>query len=213
MHLSSVEGMHAFRRFLRGTMGEHIFSFWLDAERYRRQTKPQNRRYSFREIQGKYLKGGSPFELTELMKWKSLCGGLNIGQDGKSFSAPIEITKRLCQPNISVFSANIFVPLQKIILEQLGSYWAPKFVVHREKIRMRHKDHRGKVIHASHIYRQKLAHSDTLVICLNTSLLLREAMGIAVIPAQVKFLRGAILMRARFFLLLIIGLLQLLEEF
>lgn len=151
MHLSSVEGMHAFRRFLRGTMGEHIFSFWLDAERYRRQTKPQNRRYSFREIQSKYLKGGSPFELTELMKWKSLCGGLNIGQDGKSFSAPIEITKRLCQPNISVFSANIFVPLQKIILEQLGSYWAPKFVVHREKIRMRHKDHRGKVIHASHI--------------------------------------------------------------
>jgi hypothetical protein len=125
-------------------MGDHIFSFWLDAERYRCQTKQENRRYSFREIQSKYLRGGSPFELTELMKWKSLCGGLNNGLEGKSFTAPIEVTKRLCKQNVSVFSENIFVPLQKSILEQLRSYWAPKFVVHREKIRSRYKDRWGK---------------------------------------------------------------------
>jgi len=138
MYFNSVGDMHAFRRFIRGTMGERILNFWQDAERYRRQVKPENRRYVFRELQNKYLKGGAPFELTDTMKWMSLCGGVR-GIEAKSFTAPGELSKKLCGKNIAVFSENIFSSLQKLVIKRLRTYWVPKFVLHREKIRKRVK--------------------------------------------------------------------------
>lgn len=119
-------------------MGERILNFWQDAERYRRQVKPENRRYVFREIQNKYLKGGAPFELTDTMKWMSMCGGVR-GIEARSFTAPSELSKKLCGKNIAVFSENIFMPLQKLVIKRLRTYWVPKFVLHREKIRKRVK--------------------------------------------------------------------------
>ena len=50
-YLGSVSGMRNFRVFLRGTRGERLFAFWMDAERFRRKVAPKNRRFVYREIQ------------------------------------------------------------------------------------------------------------------------------------------------------------------
>ncbi|XP_048577113.1 uncharacterized protein LOC5521613 isoform X2 [Nematostella vectensis] len=139
IHLGSVEDMHAFHRYIRGTMGERCLAFWIDAERYRRHTKPDQRRVVFREIQQKYLRGGAPFELTEMMKWKSVCGGLE-GLDTKSFTSPKEVAKHICATDHSLFKETIFRPLQALVLDRLKTYWVPKYVLHREKLRLRNND-------------------------------------------------------------------------
>lgn len=132
--LGTVEDMHKFLIFLRGTAGHKILLFWIDAERYRRVTKKEHRRFAFREIQAKYLRSGSPRELPEIIKWASLCGGTSQLGRTSSFKFPKSITKRMYLSDSSIFSENVFIPGQKMALERLSSYWVPKYIQHKKII-------------------------------------------------------------------------------
>lgn len=141
--LGTVEDMHKFLIFLRGTAGHKILLFWIDAERYRRVTKKDHRRFAFREIQAKYLRSGSPRELPEIIKWTSLCGGTSQPNRTSSFKLPTSITKRMYLSDSSIFSENVFVPGQKMALERLGSYWVPQYIQHKKIIRKLIAEKRG----------------------------------------------------------------------
>ena len=124
-----------------------MLMFWIDAERYRRVTKKEHRRFSFREIQAKYLRSGSPRELPEIMKWASLCGGSPQGERKSSFRIPKSITKRMYLSDSSIFSENAFIPGQKMALERLSGYWVPKFIQHKKIIRKLIAEKRGVCAH------------------------------------------------------------------
>ena len=130
--LRTVEDMRSLQLFLRGTAGQRTLMFWIDAERYRRVTRKEHRRFSFREIQAKYLRSGSPWELPEIMKWASLCGVSRQGERESSFRIPKNLTKRMFLSDSSIFSENVFLPVQKMALERLSSYWLPKYIQHKK---------------------------------------------------------------------------------
>ena len=68
--LSRVSGMRKFRAFLEKTAGEKALLFWLDAERFRKNTHyPEEHRALFRQIEAKYFKHGGMLELPEHAKW------------------------------------------------------------------------------------------------------------------------------------------------
>lgn len=136
-YLGTVEGMRSFHLFLRGTAGQKILFFWIDAERFRRIIKKEHRRFAFRDIQAKYLRSGSPRELPEIMKWASICGGAPGLERKSSFKFPKSVTKRMYLSDSSIFSENVFTPGQKMALERLISYWVPKYIEHKKIIRKR----------------------------------------------------------------------------
>ena len=127
--------MRNFHRFLGGTTGQNILFFWIDAERFRRVTKREHRRFAFRDIQAKYLRSGSPRELPEIMKWASICGGASDLERKSSFKFPKSVINRMYLSDASIFSENVFIPGQKMALERLISYWVPKFIEHKKNIR------------------------------------------------------------------------------
>lgn len=141
--LGTIKDMHKFLIFLRGTAGQKILLFWIDAERYRRVTMKEHRRFAFREIQAKYLRSGSPRELPEIIKWTSLCGGTLQPGRTSSFKFPKSITKRMYLSDSSIFSENVFIPGQKMALERLSSYWVPKYIQHKKIIRKLIAEKRG----------------------------------------------------------------------
>ena len=134
-YLGTVEGMRCFHRFLRGTAGQKILLFWIEAERFRRVTKKEHRRFAFRDIQVKYLRSGSPRELPEIMKWASMCGGTPGLERKSSFNFPKSIPKRMYFPEASIFSGNVFAPGQKMALDRLTTYWVPKYIEHKKIIK------------------------------------------------------------------------------
>lgn len=134
-YLKKVEDLGSFHRFLRGTAGQKILHFWIDAERFRRVTKKEHRRFAFRDIQAKYLRNGSPRELPEIMKWASICGGASELERKSSFKFPKSVTKQMYLSDVSIFSENVFMPGQKMALERLISYWVPKFIEHKKILR------------------------------------------------------------------------------
>ena len=127
--------MRSFHRFLRGTTGQNVLFFWIDAERFRRVTKKEHRRFAFRDIQTKYLRSGSPRELPEIMKWAGICGGAPDLERKSSFKFLKSVINRMYLSDASIFSENVFVPGQKMALERLISYWVPKFIEHKKIIR------------------------------------------------------------------------------
>ena len=127
--LGTLEDMCKFQIFLRGTAGHKILLYWIDAERYRCVTKKEQRRFAYREIQTNYLQSGSPRELPESLKFVSICGPTT------SFNFPKSGTERMHPSGLSIFSENIFIPRQKMVLQRLSSYWLPKFIQHKKIIR------------------------------------------------------------------------------
>ena len=141
--LGTVEDMCSFHVFLRGTAGQKILLYWIDAERYRRVTKREHRRFAFREIQATYLRSGSPRELPEIIKWASLCGWTPQGDRSSSFTIPKSITKRMYISDSSLFSENVFLTGQKMALERLSIYWVPKYIQHKKILRKLIAEKRG----------------------------------------------------------------------
>lgn len=133
-YLGTVEGMRTFHRFLRGTSGQKILLFWIEAERFRRVTKKEHRRFVFRDIQAKYLRSGSPRELPEIMKWISICGGTPDLERKSSFKFPKSVSRRMYLSDASIFSGNVFIPGQRMALERLISYWVPKYIEHKKRL-------------------------------------------------------------------------------
>ena len=133
-YLGTVKGMCTFHRFLRGTSGQKILFFWIEAERFRRVTKKEHRRFAFRDIQAKYLCSGSPRELPEIMKWISICGGTPDLEKKSSFKFPKSVSGRMYLSDASIFSGNVFTPGQKMALERLISYWVPKYIEHNKRL-------------------------------------------------------------------------------
>ena len=119
-HIGNLIGMQSFRYYTKGTMGERILNFWCDAEIFRRHTKPELRRFVFREIQFKYLTNGSAYEVPDAIKWRV------YGVDESTGEAFKKISK-----NVSIFSEDIFKPAQKLVVENLYKYWVPKYILHR----------------------------------------------------------------------------------
>ena len=134
-YLGTVESMRSFHRYLLGTMGQRILFFWIDAERFRRVTKKEHRRFAFRDIQAKYLRSGSPWELPEIMKWASLCGVSDDLGKRSSFKFPKSVINRMYLSDASIFAENVFVCGQKMAVDRLVCYWVPKFIQHKKKIR------------------------------------------------------------------------------
>lgn len=142
-YLGTAKGMRNFHCFLRGTTGQKFLFFWVDAEQFRRVTKKQHRRFAFRNMQAKYLRSGSPRELPEIMKWASICGGAPDLEPKSSFKFPKSVFNRMYLSDASIFSDNVFILGQKMALERLISYWVPKFIEHKKKIRKLIEEKRG----------------------------------------------------------------------
>lgn len=118
-HIGSLIGMQNFRYYTKGSVGESILNFWCDAEKFRRHTPPELRRFLFREIQYKYLRNGSAYEVPNTIKCR-IYGEKNN-----------EIPFRQIAKNISIFSEDIFVSAQLLVVEDLYSYWVPKYILHK----------------------------------------------------------------------------------
>jgi hypothetical protein len=118
-HIGNLIGMQNFRYYTKGTMGEHILNFWCEAETFRRHTKSELRRFVFREIQFKYLRNGSAFQVPDAIKWR-IYGDESAGKRMKNVSR-----------NLCIFSENIFVSAQELVVENLYKYWVPKYILHR----------------------------------------------------------------------------------
>ena len=134
-HVGRVEGMRSLRLFLHDTMGERIMSFWLESKRFQRNVEQGQKRLVFREIQEKYLKSGSPFELPELIKWRLLCGG-PASKDPRSFRHQgfCRQTYEMCS---SIIPEKVLLEVQEMIVERLRAYWLPKYLLHRVIVRQR----------------------------------------------------------------------------
>ena len=100
-------------------MGECILNFWCEAEKFRRNTRPELRRFIFREIQFKYLTNGAAYEVPEAIKLRVY----GESSPGKVFN---KISK-----NLSIFSQDIFVAAQGLVVKNLYKYWVPKYILHR----------------------------------------------------------------------------------
>ena len=118
-HIGNLIGMQNFRYYTKGTMGECILNFWREAEQFRRHTKPELRRFVFREIQFKYLTNGAAYEVPDAIKWR-VYGDESAGK----------LLKKIAK-NVSIFSENIFVAAQGLVVENLFKYWVPKYILHR----------------------------------------------------------------------------------
>ena len=147
VHLCTVADMRRFNAFLRDSAGERILLFWLDAERYRRHVKPRNRRFTFRDIQARYLRNGSPRELPEIIKWTAMCGGTSQLDRKSSFKFPKSVTKRICQLDSSIFSNDVFLAAQNKVVERLTTYWVPKYIEHKKYITKIINERRATLAH------------------------------------------------------------------
>ena len=113
-HIGHLIGMQQFRRYTKGTMGQCMLSFWCDAEKFRLHTPPELRRFVFREIQYQYLKSGSAYEMPNTIK-SCIFGDGSNGQGN----------------SVSIFSEDIFVSAQSLVVANLYSYWVPKYILHK----------------------------------------------------------------------------------
>ena len=106
--------MQRLKAFLHESMGESILSFWLAAERYRRQTEPGGLRFAIKEIQNRHTRYGSWLEVPDSIKI--------------AFNACL---KRLSDSSAECWKdADILVPCQDIAFASLISYWLPKYLSH-----------------------------------------------------------------------------------
>lgn len=119
-HIGNLIGMQNFRHYTKGTVGECILNFWREAEKFRRDTKRELRRFVFREIQFKYLTNGSAFEVPDAIKWKV------YGDESKGRLSVKKVPK-----DLSIFAEDIFVAAQDSVIESLRVYWVPKYILHR----------------------------------------------------------------------------------
>ena len=109
--------MQRLRAYLHESAGESILSFWIAAERYRRQTASECLRFLIREIQDKYIRHGAWLELQETIKLEF----------NNSLQGLFDDTNTTESSKIS----DLLLPCQNIAFESLISYWLPKYLAHR----------------------------------------------------------------------------------
>ena len=107
--------MQKMKAFLHNSIGENTVLFWLDAERYRRQTEPECLRFAIKEIQDKYIIYGALLEVQESIKIE-----LNASLKRESDCS-----------NKNAKASEILVSCQDIAFSSLISYWLPKYLAHR----------------------------------------------------------------------------------
>ena len=111
----SVFSVQRMKAFLHNSIGENTVLFWLDAERYRRQTEPECLRFALKEIQDKYIIYGAWLEVQASIK--------------SEFNASL---KRESDSSIkSTKASEVLVPCQDMAFSSLISYWLPKYLSHR----------------------------------------------------------------------------------
>ncbi|KAL5009301.1 hypothetical protein ScPMuIL_014882 [Solemya velum] len=105
-------GMEAYRNFLVGTAGEHLYNFWLDCEYFKdtmenfdEETNNNVRNRLFRDIQDKYK--------------------LNLTKEAKE-----QIARAASNANLS---HTVFIRTQYDVLRRLRAYWVPRFLLHQER--------------------------------------------------------------------------------
>ena len=124
--LGSVLAMQRFKAFLQGTNGERVLMFWLDVEKFRRQTPKDCRRFIYREIRQKYIHQGAWLELPETLKWKI---------NSKISAVGIFKANNKGNADFTSMDSTALLSCQQSALELLQRYWVPKYLAHRDKRR------------------------------------------------------------------------------
>ena len=117
--IGNVLAMQRFKAFLDGSAGEKILLFWLAAERYRRQTAPECRRFALRVIQEKFVRQGACLELPNCIKSSFISNSETWAGNGKSMATFKDTT------------SDVLIAPQSMALAALTSYWLPKYLSHR----------------------------------------------------------------------------------
>ncbi|XP_065055598.1 regulator of G-protein signaling protein-like [Rhopilema esculentum] len=124
--IGNVLSMQRLKAFFHESAGECLMSFWLAAERFRRQTTSECRRFLIREIQDKYIRQGAWLELQESIKTK-FASCLDHLVDGSHEEATASV------------NGDLLTPCQDMALSCLTSYWLPKYLSHRSHKRQKFK--------------------------------------------------------------------------
>ena len=132
--MAKVIDMQRLKAYMKGSYGESLITFWLDAERFRRHVPKSCRRFVLQEINAMYLIDGAVHELSFSVRenikknLKHLCEERNKA-GGRSF-----------------IKSTVLLTAQNIALRSLQEYWIPKYLQHRLKRRRLIKHRWGKVL-------------------------------------------------------------------
>ena len=113
--LSTVSGMHQFRKFLFSTEGESSCQFWLDVERLKHLGDHSVTSKLLLRIQLLYLTDGAPFSLNDELK---------------------EMVLHVYHPSRdspAIKRVDTLIKMQSIVLRDLQSYWCKKYVLHLQE--------------------------------------------------------------------------------
>ena len=109
--LSTVAGLHCFRKFLFAGEGEAACLFWLEVQRLKHATEPWIAAKITSRIQQLYLRDGAPFSLSEVLKEMIL----------------LVYTPKKNSPVSSRLKA--LVKAQAIVMQNLKTYWCKRYVI------------------------------------------------------------------------------------
>ena len=115
--LGNVLAMQRFKAFLHQTAGERVIIFWLAAEKYRRQTVRECRRFVLRELQEKFIQQGALLELPACIKSRFK---LDLNENEAEAIVPSDMT------------SEALIASQAVAFMSLVEYWVPKYLSHRE---------------------------------------------------------------------------------
>ncbi|XP_076441403.1 regulator of G-protein signaling 22-like isoform X3 [Babylonia areolata] len=102
--LQTRKGIQQFKRFLRGTAGEHLWTLWMDVDKLT-LVPPEDQPLYLNNLREKYHKQGSPSEIPA------------------EFKASLELSEP------SQWTVSHLLDVQPRIAEPLVLYWAPRFLL------------------------------------------------------------------------------------
>lgn len=114
-NLSTVAGLHNFRRFLFAGEGEAACLFWLEVQRLKRAAEPWIAAKITSRIHRLYLRDGAPFSLSKVLKEMVF---LVYSPSKKS-----SVSARL----------GALVKAQAVVLQNLRSYWCKRYVINLQE--------------------------------------------------------------------------------
>ena len=114
-NLSTVAGLHNFRRFLFAGEGEAACLFWLEVQRLKRAAEPWIAAKITSRIHRLYLRDGAPFSLSKVLKEMIF---LVYSPSKKS-----SVSARL----------GALVKAQAVVLQNLRSYWCKRYVINLQE--------------------------------------------------------------------------------
>ncbi|ESO87501.1 hypothetical protein LOTGIDRAFT_235002 [Lottia gigantea] len=131
--LSNKKGIHQFKLFLKGTVGEKYFNLWIDIDRSHLFPKDKNVTEYLIEMREKYHMTGSPYELSKELKSQL----------------------KLVEP--SSWTVRKLQSIQNKIAEPLVSYWAPRFLL---KQLMKSNPKKYYLYHHQHLLNERKIDTD-----------------------------------------------------